>query len=266
MNAPHSLLLPAFQLRQLGFQAGKRNLLAQINTELPRGQFTAIVGPNGAGKSTLLKLLGGLLTGHQGQILLDGIPLSTLPLDERARKLGWQGQFPPNELPLNLADYVLLGRRPNLGSFGRASSVDLARVMDALKSVELQDRHTSPWRNLSGGERQRAGLARLLTQDAPIWLLDEPINHLDLKHQALLFRRLRSEVAKGRTIIAVLHDLTQAARWADHVLLLGDGQLLAQGEPTRCLEPASLSQAYQWPVRLWQNQEGHWQVAVGEAA
>ncbi|MGQ5521841.1 ABC transporter ATP-binding protein [Chitinimonas sp. PSY-7] len=266
MNAPHTFMLPAFQLRQLTLQAGKRYLLDKIDAELPRGQFTAIVGPNGAGKSTLLKLLGGLLTGQQGQILLDGIPLNTINQSDRARKLGWLGQFPPNELPLNLANYVLLGRRPSLGSFGRASSDDLARVNEALVSVELHTRSTSPWRNLSGGERQRAGLARLLTQDAPIWLLDEPTNHLDLKHQALLFRRLRTEVAKGRTIVAVLHDLTQAARWADHVLLLGNGRLLAQGEPTSCLESVSLSQAYQWPVRLWQSQEGCWQVAVGEVA
>lgn len=266
MNATATPAMPAFLLRQLGLHAGTRALLEGIDAQLPLGRFTAIVGPNGAGKSSLLKLLAGLQAPSQGQVLLHGLPLAAMPLAERARQLGWLGQFAAADLPLSLHDYVLLGLRPTLGSFGQASAPDLARVASALQQFDLLGAQQRRWGQLSGGERQRAGLARLLVQDAPLWLLDEPTNHLDLKHQALLFRRLRAEVAQGRTIVAVLHDLPQAARWADHVLLLGEGRLLAQGAPADCLSAAELSLAYQWPVRLWPDAAGHWQLAVGEVA
>ncbi|QNM98312.1 ABC transporter ATP-binding protein [Chitinimonas koreensis] len=267
MNAPAAgrIGLPALLTRRLTLRVRERTLLAPLEAALPAGRLTALVGPNGAGKSTLLRLLAGLQPPSGGEVQLHGLPLAALTPAERARRIGWLAQFPPQTLPLSLAEYLMLGRRPALGSFGRPGPDDRRRVEAALAAFDLAHLAGRPWRTLSGGERQRAGLARLLVQDAPIWLLDEPTNHLDLKHQALLFRRLRQEVAAGRTIVAVLHDLAQAVRWADHALLLGNGRLLAAGPPAEALAPDLLARAYDWPVTLWRSDEGHWQVAVGEA-
>ncbi len=269
MNAP----LPAqfrpaafadglLQFSQLGYRQGNHHLLRDIAGHIPAGSFTVLLGPNGAGKSTLLRLLAGLLPPSQGDVRLAGLPLHKMDPPSRARQLGWLGQFPAHDLPLTIEQYVLLGRRPALGSFGRPSPDDLGRVGAALAAYDISHLAQRRWSGLSGGERQRAGLARLQAQDAPIWLLDEPTNHLDLKHQAQLFRRLRNEATHGRTVIAVLHDIAQAARWADQVLLLGGGRLLAQGRPSEALCPSNLRLAYDCPLQLWQSANGHWHASV----
>lgn len=246
----------------LAYHHRRKPLVQGIDAQLPAGKFTAVLGPNGAGKSTLLRLLGGLLEPSHGHVSLDGAPLADVPASERARHIGWLSQFPAAELPLTVLDYVLLGRRPSLGSFGRAGADDLGHVARALAAFDMTAMGSRPWRELSGGERQRAALARLLAQDAPVWLLDEPTNHLDLKHQALLFRRLREEVDGGRNVIAVLHHLGNAAQVADHVLLMRAGRVIASGPPAEALHGDSLTEAYDWPVAV-RVDGGRWQVEVG---
>ncbi|QEI06880.1 ABC transporter ATP-binding protein [Pigmentiphaga aceris] len=246
----------------LAYHHRKKPLVSDIDVDIPSGKLTAVIGPNGAGKSTLLRLLGGLLPATHGAVLLDDIALDAIPAAERARRIGWLSQFPPAELPLTVLDYVLLGRRPSLGSFGRASDDDMRHVNRALASFDVADMAARPWRELSGGERQRAALARLLAQDAPLWLLDEPTNHIDLKHQALLFRRLREEIDGGRTVVAVLHDLGPAAQAADHVLLMSGGHVIASGPPQDALRADTLSRAYDWPVDV-RIDSGRWLVDVG---
>lgn len=255
---------PITELRcvRLAYHHRRKPLVRDIEVQIPAGKLTTVIGPNGAGKSTLLRLLGGLLAPTHGNVMLDGVSLDELSPAMRARRVGWLSQFPPAELPLTVLDYVLLGRRPSLGSFGRAGADDLEHVARALASFDMTAMAARPWRELSGGERQRAALARLLAQDAPLWLLDEPTNHLDLKHQALLFRRLREEVDGGRTVVAVLHDLGPAAQAADHVLLMCAGQVIASGPPAEALHAESLSQAYDWPVAV-RIEGGRWQVEVG---
>jgi iron complex transport system ATP-binding protein len=246
----------------LAYHHRRKPLVHDVDASVPARQLTAVLGPNGAGKSTLLRLLGGLLSPTHGHVLLDGAPLAALRAVERARRIGWLSQFPPVELPLTVLDYVLLGRRPSLGSFGRAGADDLDHAGRALAAFDMTALAARPWRELSGGERQRAALARLLAQDAPVWLLDEPTNHLDLKHQALLFRRLRAEVDAGRTVVAVLHGLGPAAQLADHVLLMRDGQVVASGTPAVALTTDTLSHAYDWPVDVHVD-GGRWQVEAG---
>ena len=246
----------------LAYHHRRKPLVHGIEAHPPTGRLSAVLGPNGAGKSTLLRLLGALLAPTHGEVRLDGVRLADWSAADRARRIGWLSQFPPAELPLTVLDYVLLGRRPSLGSFGRAGAADLGHATRALAAFDMDAMASRPWRELSGGERQRAALARLLAQDAAIWLLDEPTNHLDLKHQALLFRRLREEVAGGRTVVAVLHDLGPAAQLADHVLLMRGGQVVASGLPTDALHAESLTQAYDWPVDV-QVQDGRWRIEVG---
>jgi iron complex transport system ATP-binding protein len=243
----------------LAYHHRRKPLVHGVDAHLPAGRLTAVLGPNGAGKSTLLRLLGGLLVPTHGQVMLDDAPLAALPAAERAQRIGWLSQFPPAELPLTVLDYVLLGRRPSLGSFGRAGVDDLEHAAGALAAFDMTAMAPRPWRELSGGERQRAALARLLAQDAPVWLLDEPTNHLDLKHQALLFRRLRAEADRGRTVVAVLHNVGPAAQLADHVLLMRGGEVVASGSPISALNAETLSHAYDWPVSV-RVAAGRWQV------
>ncbi|HEY9102589.1 ABC transporter ATP-binding protein [Chitinimonas sp.] len=257
---------PTLQMQSVSFQHRGRSLLNRISGHLPTASLTSIIGPNGAGKSTLLRLLGGLLSASEGQILLDGAPILQLARLQRAQAIGWLGQFSAEDLPLSLAEYVMLGRRPYLGHFGQPSLEDQARVGAAMAAFDLSGLASRPWRRLSGGERQRAGLARLIAQDAPIWLLDEPTNHLDLKYQALLFGRLRAEAARGRTVVTVLHDLALAAQWSQEVLLLQGGRLLAQGPAKAVLQAERLSQAYGWPLEVWHDARGRWQMQAAEAA
>ena len=232
----------------VAYERNGRTLLAGINAHIPAAKLTAIVGPNGAGKSTLLRLLGGLDHPSQGDVRLGDSALRKISPQARARHIGWLAQFSIGDLPLNVAQYLMLGRHALLGRFGRPGNEDHQRVAQALEDFDLLTQARQPWCTLSGGERQRAGLARLAVQDVPLWLLDEPTNHLDLKHQIQLFQRLRREIAGGRTVVAVLHDLPLAARWADHVVLLSGGRLLRQGPPAFVLQPALLSTAYGVPT------------------
>ncbi|WP_269532161.1 ABC transporter ATP-binding protein [Chitinimonas sp. BJYL2] len=264
--AQHEIAPPAFQLRSLGLQLGRKTLLSHIDTSLPGGAITALVGPNGAGKSTLLRLLAGLQSPSSGAVRLgDGHAVDRLDPQQRARRIGWLGQFLPDDLPLSLRDVVLLGRRPMLGGQGNPDAADHARVDAALAKFDLTDLADRRWQVLSGGERQRAGLARLIVQDAPIWLLDEPTNHLDLKHQARLFHLLRQERSLGRSIVLVLHDLEQAARWADHLLLMAGGKLVTVGPPEAVLREDLLASAYEWPIRVSRDPQGGWHLAAAAA-
>ncbi len=253
-QAFHSLTLA-----DVGVRVRDAQLLHGVDLQVPAGHITTLIGPNGAGKSTLLRVMAGLRTPTAGAALLDGVALSDTARQDRARLIAWMSQFPPADLPLTLRGYVALGRRPALGAWGRQHEEDPVRIDAALRRFALQDLAHCPWRRLSGGERQRAALARLVVQDAPIWLLDEPANHLDLKHLALLGRMLREERDAGRTIVTVLHDLTQAAQLADYVVLMQGGLIVAQGPVESVIEPERLAGAYDWPVQV-HNGAGGWHV------
>jgi iron complex transport system ATP-binding protein len=211
------------QAHALHLRLDGRPVLEGISAHLSTG-WTAVVGPNGAGKSSLLRLLAGLWSPEQGQVLLGGRALTQWPVSERARHLAWlaQAQDPSGEL--TVFDTVMLGRLPHFGLFGSPTSTDRAAVEAALQATE-----SGAWRDrltlhLSGGERQRVMLARLLATEAPVFLLDEPTTHLDPPHQVALARLLR-RLSATHTVVSVLHDLPLALA-ADRVLLLHEGRLV----------------------------------------
>jgi len=259
-DSTNGVSMPALhqQCCDVAYIRNGRTLLSKIDAEIPAGQFTAIVGPNGAGKSTLLRLLGGLDHPNRGEVYLEQQSITHISAQSRARRIGWLGQFGPSDLPLSVAQYLMLGRHATLGRFGQPNREDRQLVAQVLEDFDMLAQAQQAWRTLSGGERQRAGLARLAVQDVPLWLLDEPTNHLDLKHQIQLFQRLREETAAGRTIVAVLHDLSLATRWADHVILLSEGRLLRQGPPAHVLQADILSTAYDVSTELLYEQGLHW--------
>ena len=218
---------PAFELDHIAVHAGGRCLFSARQLHIPAGSLCAIIGPNGAGKTTLLRALAGFhgdCHGHSlGQPLRAGQP----------RPLAWVGQHEGADSPLCVADYVMLGRRPQLGWLGRSSAADQQAV------------------------------ARALAQDTPLMLLDEPCNHLDIRHQQLLLRQLQQLARQGRTLVCVLHELQLAANFADWLLLVADGELVAQGRPDAVLHGDLLSQVYRWPIRAErQPASGRWQLDV----
>lgn len=237
-------MTPALQLR--GVRAGYRDrtVLADVSLQVDAGEWLAIIGPNGAGKSTLVKAVLGL-TRQGGEVLVGGRSRGSLSPREAASRLAYAPQQPVLPGGLTVTDYVLLGRTPHLGLLARERPSDRAVVADVLQRLDLDDLAARRLATLSGGERQRAVLARALSQQAGVLLLDEPTAGLDLGHaQALLdlVDRLRRE--DGTAVISTLHDLTLAGQYADRVLLIDGGDVVAAGTPAEVLTPERLATHY----------------------
>ena len=246
-------------------QQGAQQRLARLSVQIPRGAVTAVIGPNGAGKSTLLRLLGGLEPSQSGQMTLFGVSFDQLSAAQRARQLAWVTQHPPSQLPLSVRACVALGRQPHQAWFQLPSSTDQQAVDDALQAVALSHKASHRFASLSGGERQRVAIARALAQDTPLLLLDEPTNHLDIRHQHGVQGLLRQLAAQGKTVVQVLHDLSLAAHYADWIILLAEGELLAAGVPADALTAAVLTRAYQWPITPQRDADGAWRFCSARA-
>jgi iron complex transport system ATP-binding protein len=233
----------------LAIRLGGRPVLGGVTASFGRGELVAIVGPNGAGKSTLLSGLAGLIKPDTGAVLLDGAPIAALSGRHRARRLAYLAQTPEIAWDVDVRAFVGLGRTPHLGAFG-PSAEDQAAIDAAIASAGLDAFAERPVTRLSGGERARALIARALAGETDWLLADEPLTGLDPGHalDALaLFRRLAHGQDKG--VIITLHDLNLAARFADRVLVLSDGELVIDGPPETALTPEILSKVYGVAVR-----------------
>ncbi len=226
--------------------------LAGIDAEFRPGQVTAICGPNGAGKSTLLACLAGLLGADRGSVTLDAAPFASLTARERARQIGFLPQTPEVAWDVTVETLVALGRLPWQGApLQRAAATlaeDQAAVDAAVETMDLADLRRRVVTTLSGGERARALVARVLA-GSPRWLLaDEPLANLDLGHQLALLGRLRG-LAHGQDlgVVLVLHDLAQAMNFADRVVVLADGRVLADGAPQVALSSENIAAG--WGVK-----------------
>ena len=224
----------ALSARGVSARLGANRVLHSVDIEIEAGRWTSIVGPNGAGKSTLLKVLAGLLA-HEGVVHLHGQPLAAWPARQRAQQLAWLGQNEVAGDDLTVWDVVLLGRLPHQPWLGRPSACDLAAVEDALRVTQAWDWRERTLGQLSGGERQRVLLARALSVQASVLLMDEPLANLDPPHQADWLDIMRSLVARGTTVVSVLHEISMALQ-ADTVVVMAQGCITHQGA---CAHPAS---------------------------
>ncbi|MEO7349775.1 MAG: ATP-binding cassette domain-containing protein [Terrimesophilobacter sp.] len=215
-----------------------------IDCSAPSGAVTALIGPNGSGKSTLLHALAVVLTSSSGVIRFDGEDLLHMPRRRRAQRVALVEQDASTELSLTVADVVALGRIPHQGLFADASEHDRRVVSDALKTVHMSDFADRDVTELSGGERQRVLLARALAQEPRLLLLDEPTNHLDIAAQLSTLALLHELASTGVTVIAALHDLTLAAGWSDHVMVLSGGGVVAAGPTANVLTPQLIDDVY----------------------
>ncbi|RMB86133.1 ABC transporter ATP-binding protein [Streptomyces shenzhenensis] len=228
MSSPHTL-----ETRGLGLGYGEREIISGLDVVLPPGRFTVVVGPNACGKSTLLRAMARLLTPTAGTVLLDGHDIHTTSTKQVAACLGMLPQSPVAPDAITVADLVGRGRYPHQGWFRRWTKADdegVAAAMLATDVMELADRSVD---ELSGGQRQRVWIAMALAQETGILLLDEPTTYLDISHQLDVLDLLTDlNRERGVTLAVVLHDLNLACRYADHLIAMKDGRVVAEGAPS----------------------------------
>lgn len=238
------------QVRNLTVRIGATRVCDALQLTIEPGQCWALLGVNGSGKTTLLHHLAGLRDDHDGTVAVHGRVLTDVTPRQRARRIGVVLQHETAALGTTVHDYVLTGRHPHLGRWQWESQADLALAAAALAEFELGDLAARPVDTLSGGERRRVELARLLVQQTPLSLLDEPLNHLDLaRQQAALDVLQRHCVDQRHAMLMVLHDLNVAYRVCDRWLLLhGDGRWSA-GPRDRVCDADQLTEVYGHPIR-----------------
>jgi iron complex transport system ATP-binding protein len=224
---------------------GEEPVVRDLDLAVAVGRVTTLVGPNGCGKSTLLRTMARLLKPTSGSVRLDGVPVHDLPTREVARRMALLPQSPIAPDGLLVRDLVGRGRHPHQRWFSQWSPEDESIVESALAMTDTSDLRDRALHQLSGGQRQRAWIAMTLAQDTELLLLDEPTTYLDLAHQVEvldLVTRLNRE--RGRTVVMVLHDLNLAARYSDAVVVMKDGAIVCEGDPTAVLTPEMLAEVF----------------------
>lgn len=238
------------QLTDVSVELLGNRVVDDVTLSVPAGRWVTVVGPNGAGKSTLLRAVAGAVP-HTGEIAFDGGPLTDMRSRQRARTVAVVPQEPTRPDGMVVVDYVLLGRTPYVPYLGVETGHDLSVVRDLLVTLELNDLADRRVTSLSGGEFQRTVLARALAQEAPLLLLDEPTSSLDLGHvQQVLDLVDRLRVERGLTVISALHDLTTAGQFAETIVLIVDGRVVAEGSAYDVLTEDLIATHYDARVRV----------------
>ncbi|GAA1699730.1 ABC transporter ATP-binding protein [Microcella alkalica] len=236
---------------RLGY--GDRTVVHDVDLDVTPGALTVVVGANASGKSTLLRGLARLLAPTAGRVTLDGADLSRLPNRRVARTIGVLPQSPIAPEGVRVAELVARGRYPHQGIFRGRRSDDDVIVAAALEATDASSLVDSRVDELSGGQRQRVWIAMALAQQPRILLLDEPTSALDVAHQVEVLDVLRAEVSRGMTVVLVIHDLTLAARYADELVVMAGGRIIARGEPGAVLTAEVVRQAFGIEARLLQD-------------
>lgn len=232
-------------VHQLSCGYGRRAVLNGVSFALNPGELTAVLGPNGCGKTTLLKTLARLLPPLAGSVTIDCHPLATLNRRAVARRVAFAPQVLAPDWPFTVTEYVALGRIPHAGWWSPLSAADKAVVEQSLTRFGLTPLAAVRVTELSGGEWQRVRLAKALAQEPQVLLLDEPTAHLDPRYQFELLSLVRELIAERRLTVAVtLHDLNLVGPWADRVILLANGRVIADGPPAEVLTAEKLAAAY----------------------
>ena len=243
-DAPPLSLTSPLQAEKLCVSYGRRPVLSELDIAFPREQVTAIVGPNGCGKSTLLSALARLHTPQAGRITLEGRDIRSYGARELARALALLPQNVTAPEGLTAAELIRFGRQPHQSWLRQWSAEDGAVVEAALAAADLQALAHRPLEAMSGGQRQRAWIAMAIAQQTPVLLLDEPTTALDLGHAIEVFELVRDLAAEGKTVVMVLHDLGNACRYADHLVAMRDGCVVAAGPPSEIVSRELVRELY----------------------
>ncbi|NIJ42961.1 iron complex transport system ATP-binding protein [Parvibaculum indicum] len=251
-------------LRHLHASLGGARIIHDVSLDIPGPGFIGLVGPNGAGKTTLIRAIASLIP-FEGDILLDGIPLShsISPNHVRnlARRLAYLAQNAESHWPIEVSRLVALGRLPHLEPFRKMREADEKAVERAMELADVARYRGRDVMSLSGGERARVLLARALAVEAPLLLVDEPVASLDPYHQLRIMEVLENYAKNaGRIVVAVLHDLSLAARFCDRLVLLHEGKIRAAGPPDTVLTDENLEDVYR--VKVFSGREGETRYIV----
>ena len=241
----------ALEGRGLSLSYESRQISSDLDVHVPEGRVTVILGPNACGKSTLLRALSRLLTPSRGEVLLHGEDVRRMAPKHLARRLGLLPQSSTAPFGITVTDLVARGRVPHQKMLQQWSDTDrlaVARAMEATRITGLADRVVD---ELSGGQRQRVWIAMLLAQDTPVMLLDEPTTFLDISHQLDVMELVRTlNRDEGRTMVLVLHDLNQACRFADNLIVMRDGAVIQQGAPAEIMTEDLLRRVFSLRARV----------------
>lgn len=242
-----------FEARSAGFRyaGADRHALSAVHLSVRERSHMAVLGPNGAGKSTLVRLLAGVVSPTEGEVLFRERPAADWPRRELARRIGVVSQESPPDFPVTVGEFVAMGRNPHVRPWEALREADMAACERALKRTDTDRLAARPIGELSGGERQRVKLARALAQEPEVLLLDEPTAHLDLGHEMRLFEMVQALAERERlTVVTVTHNLNLASRFADTVALLHGGRFAGVGDPVEVLAEAALREVFEWPVEV----------------
>jgi iron complex transport system ATP-binding protein len=227
-----------------------RRAVDGVSFEAERGQITAVVGPNGSGKSTLVRTLVGRVPPLSGDVRIDGIPIATSDRRSVARSVAVVAQNEESAFPTTVAEYIALGRFPHVGAWHRVGEADRRAMERATELANVGEFLSRRMDALSGGERQRVRLARALAQGGEGLVLDEPTAFLDIGHEMTVFELLVSLARDGQAVLLVSHNLNLVARFAQRIVLLDTGRVVADGSPIDVIKPETLERVYHWPISV----------------
>jgi iron complex transport system ATP-binding protein len=232
------------------YPRAKRRAVNGISFDAKRGEITAVVGPNGSGKSTLVRALVGRIKPLSGTVLIDDCPIPEMARTGVARSVAVVAQNEETAFPVTVAEYIALGRFPHIGAWHRVGEVDRRAMEQATELANVGEFLSRPMDALSGGERQRVRLARALAQGGQGLVLDEPTAFLDIGHEMIVFELLARLAREGQAVLLVSHNLNLVARFAQRIVLLDDGRVVASGTPAAVMDPNTLARIYGWPMAV----------------
>ncbi|MES1991832.1 MAG: ABC transporter ATP-binding protein [Pseudomonadota bacterium] len=236
-------------IKNLDAALGNARVLRDVSLTFASAKFTGLIGPNGVGKTTLIRAVAGLIP-YEGTITLDGTSIADLPPRIRAQKISYLAQASESHWPLTVERVVALARLPHIAAFTSPQDADNAAIACAMKLADVETMRHRDVLTLSGGERARVLLARALAVEADLLLVDEPVAALDPFHQLGVMEGLVSYAASGHTVVAVLHDLSLAARFCDELVLLNEGKVHVQGTPAQVLTRENMATVYRVDAQI----------------
>ena len=241
------------ETKNLSIAYGKQTIIANLSVSIPKGKITALVGPNGCGKSTLLKTLVRINKAKSGEVLLEGKTLSSYGDKALARSLSLLPQILVSPEGITVRKLVEYGRSPYVSHWGRLAQDDKDIVEQAMRDTGVLEFADKPVDSLSGGQRQRAWIAMVVAQDTDVVMFDEPTTYLDMSHQVELMKLIQQMNAKGKTVVVVLHDLNQACRYCDHLVVLKHGEIVEEGSPDEVMTQTLLNDVFDLKANVFRD-------------